>query len=284
MDYYGYTFRRLRVRKNLTLEYVSKGITSVSFLSKFERGDSDISISNIIGLLDRLNVTLSEFLFIHNGYQKKGFQQLLTLVKESYVKKNIKMLKKLMSDEINIYIKTGEIKHRINSYMIEAIILDLQKEEMNSDKIQFITEYLWTTELWSEYELTVYGNMIGVFKIETVILLSNEVFNKSDIYKGMVRIRNDMYGIFLNTIQLCIEKSRFKNAEYFIEKMKKSNIPEQFIFERLLLQLFEGVLLYKQGKKEGLELSRKSIQTLEEVGAENYFLIYSEYLNQIQNG
>ena len=45
----GYVFRNIRIDKNYSLKEVAEGILSVSFLSKFERGDQINKVVNFKG-------------------------------------------------------------------------------------------------------------------------------------------------------------------------------------------------------------------------------------------
>ena len=59
MEYFGDTFRLLRKERGFTLKTMSEGIISFSYLSKFEKGESDITLHNFIRLIERLNMTLN---------------------------------------------------------------------------------------------------------------------------------------------------------------------------------------------------------------------------------
>lgn len=63
MKDYGMSFRLLRKERGFTLKTMSEGIISYSYLSKFEKGESDITFRNFVLLIERLNMTLDEFLF-----------------------------------------------------------------------------------------------------------------------------------------------------------------------------------------------------------------------------
>ena len=56
----GALLKKIRLSKNLTLKELASDYLSVSFLSKFERGESDISLSRFFLLLDKLDVSIEE--------------------------------------------------------------------------------------------------------------------------------------------------------------------------------------------------------------------------------
>ncbi len=63
----GALFRQLRQDRNTTLQQVADAQCSVGFISKFERGERDISFTRIRHLLDRINVSLEEFMLLLNA-------------------------------------------------------------------------------------------------------------------------------------------------------------------------------------------------------------------------
>ncbi|MDT2598296.1 helix-turn-helix transcriptional regulator [Enterococcus hulanensis] len=57
-------FRELRKDRGLSLQDLTDEINSRSFISKFEKGDSKISFHRLEHLLERLNVSMEEFLYL----------------------------------------------------------------------------------------------------------------------------------------------------------------------------------------------------------------------------
>lgn len=62
----GKTLRKIRIGKNVRLTSLANSSLSKSQISRFERGESEISCIRLLNLLDQLNVSLDEFLIIHN--------------------------------------------------------------------------------------------------------------------------------------------------------------------------------------------------------------------------
>src|SRR5699024_10191772 len=95
MKNYGTTFRTFRQNKGYTLKQVATGIVSVSFLSKFERGDSDISFSTMGDLLDRIMVTFEEFYFFHNAGKSNVIEDFFNAAETAYVHRDLTTIDEL---------------------------------------------------------------------------------------------------------------------------------------------------------------------------------------------
>ena len=60
----GTLLRQIRKNKGLTLAQVADATISSSYLSKVERGQNDITVTKLLHLLERLETTPEEFLYI----------------------------------------------------------------------------------------------------------------------------------------------------------------------------------------------------------------------------
>ena len=95
----GTIFRELRLSKGMTLEEASKGIVSLPFLSKFERGEHEITSNKFIRLLSRLNISYREFELILGhleGYSQTAFLQQLST---ALVNNDLALLNQLYDDQ-----------------------------------------------------------------------------------------------------------------------------------------------------------------------------------------
>lgn len=59
----GEIVRNFRISRGLTLKEVCSENFSVAQLSKFERGDSEITFSKLLIILERMNISMEEFMF-----------------------------------------------------------------------------------------------------------------------------------------------------------------------------------------------------------------------------
>lgn len=128
MDNLGRIFRDIRIGKNYSLKQVSEGIMSTSFLSKFERGETEISLKRFYLLLDRLSLTLEEFSFISNDFRPSRLENLMSEVRKAYENNNVKLLLKLEKEENLKWEKYGVDNYRYNSIVIKALAIDLNKD------------------------------------------------------------------------------------------------------------------------------------------------------------
>lgn len=77
----GQLFRKLRKDRGLSLEQVADEMNSVSFISKFEKGNSNISMHRLERLLQNINVSFEEFLYLRELDNVPNLNQTLKVLR-----------------------------------------------------------------------------------------------------------------------------------------------------------------------------------------------------------
>lgn len=278
---YGQVLRRLREEKGYSLRQVSNGILSTSFLSKFERGESDISLTHFVKIVERMNISLDEFIFSANEYKPSELDNLISEIATAYQRNNITKLKNITKREYDRYEEFGFDAYLCNSIMAEANMLNLEKKRIDKKKSEFLATYLFKIELWGNYELVVYANSLTIFSPETVIALSKEVVKKTSMFKLVHKNFIQTLAILLNTIIVCLEQGLLNDALYFILTMENMNMAENLFYERTLLIFLRGIYEIKKGNVEpGKDLSQQAVSIMQAIGSEDLAISYDEYLQQ----
>lgn len=278
---YGQVLRRLREEKGYSLRQVSNGILSTSFLSKFERGESDISLSHFVNVIERMNVSLDEFIFSANEYKPSELDRLISGIAAAYQRNNLTKLRNIAKKEYEKYEQYELDAYLCNSIMAEAKLLDLEQKQIEKKKREYLANYLFNIELWGNYELVVYANSLTIFSPETVISLSKEVVKKTSMFKLVNKNFIQTLGILLNTIIVCLENDFLNDALYFILTMENTNMAENLFYERTLLLFLKGVYEMKKGNlEEGKELSFQAVSIMYAIGSDDLAISYEAYLEQ----
>ena len=99
----GITLRKVRKGKQISLCSVADEHLSKSQISRFERGESEISCIRLINVLDKLHVTLDEFLILHDDdyTNSESFANLVQYICKQYSSQSIDNIACLLSDTTN---------------------------------------------------------------------------------------------------------------------------------------------------------------------------------------
>lgn len=161
----GKTLRKIRKGKNISLDSIADEHLSKSQISRFERGESEISCIRLLNLLNKLKVSAEEFFALHNSQynDKETFESLVIFIRKQYTMKNFNNIKNLLSPKsifpINSFEKTM-IKSII--YSFDSLIKPTKNELLE------LTDYLFKVENWGYYEIILLGNCIRTIEYSTL--------------------------------------------------------------------------------------------------------------------
>lgn len=289
MGSYGSTFRTFRQNKGYTLKQVATGIVSVSFLSKFERGDSDISFSVMIELLDRMMVTYEEFYFLHQSGKSNAIEEFFNVAEEAYVHRDVTTIKQLKKQAFEQYQLTNHIPFHCNALLLEVYrsMIQLEHPDVQNEALQLLTDYLFDIEVWGYYELCLYNSTLFLLPSELVITFSTTVYEKSETMKKLPLLHKVLISILLNTVTYLTggQHPHFayeKESQTVLQMIEQSDIPEHDLHARLALNQAKGYFLIRLGKiSEGTEKIEQTISSYKQLGAHNLAQTSAHYLKII---
>ena len=73
MKDYGKLFKKFRESRGLVLKDIAKLGVSVSHISRFERENTDLTISKFMSALNAINMPIDEFMYAANDFQRDEF-------------------------------------------------------------------------------------------------------------------------------------------------------------------------------------------------------------------
>ena len=171
---YGQVYKSLRKNKNKTLEDVANENISKSFLSKFERGKSDISFSRMTYILKAINVSLSEFQHLmEEGKDLDDIETYLIEISTFYYLKDIKALRKNVDEEKKKYKITGKVEYLHKYILALAFICDIEQKKLPEKENEILSNYLFDIEYWGKYEFVLLSNTISVINLNTATILAD---------------------------------------------------------------------------------------------------------------
>ena len=158
MEQFGPMIRELRLSKGMTLNELAKDIVSVPFLSKYERGGSDISVAHFFQLMDRLNVRFSEFEVANLVSEQEKQDAFLEKYSYAVNNDNVILLHQLLADEKQYYQQSANIRHLHNQIILKQYINNMTHLPYNQEDSKVIKDYLMKVEDWHLYNIVLFGN------------------------------------------------------------------------------------------------------------------------------
>lgn len=292
---YGETLRIIRQQKGLTLKKLAENICSVSFLSKFERGDSDITLVLMTRLLEKLMMSFDEFLYIHHDYQPDQLEQFFKEARTAYLNRDAVQLKKLKNTALKKWKQYGVETYHFNALLLEVYesIIDsnYKVEGLKKYDISLLSDYLFRVEVWGHYELSLYNGTLFLLEADMVILLSRTAYEKSARFKDFKKVNEAITAMLFNTIIFLLGPVNRFHEEFNFQKefieffsyLEDIATTEKNLMERVHLLELKGHHDIRTGnKEEGIVKVKKAIQLLNDLNSAKLATNIEQYLLQIK--
>lgn len=276
----GITLRKVRKGKQISLCSVADEHLSKSQISRFERGESEISCIRLINILDKLHITLDEFLILHNeDYTNvELFANLVQYIRKQYSSHNIKNIAALLSDSSHYTLNSFE------KTMIKSILHTMDSSIIPSNKeLLQLTDYLFKVEKWGYYEITLLGNCVRTINYNSYFLLTKEMLNNyiySSLNKTNKRIVTQLA---INCLILSVDKEEFSNCTCLITEIKALLDNELNFYEQTVFLYATGYFEFKRHLDSGIEKMKQAIQVLDILGEDKLKLHYTSHFDKLVN-
>ena len=276
----GITLRKVRKGKQISLCSVADEHLSKSQISRFERGESEISCIRLINILDKLHITLDEFLILHDeDYTKtESFANLVQYIRIQYSSQNINNIACLLSNTSNYNLNS------IEKTMVKSILhtMDSTITPSNEELLQ-LTDYLFKVEKWGYYEIILLGNCVRSINYNSYFLLTKEMLNNY-IYTSLNKTNKRIVTqLAINCFILSIDKEEYSNCSYLIDKIKELLDNELNFYEQTVFLYATGYYEFKCQSGTGIKKMKQAIQVFEILGEDKLKLHYTEHFDKLVN-
>ena len=276
----GITLRKVRKGKQISLCSVADEHLSKSQISRFERGESEISCIRLINILDKLHISLDEFLVLHDEdyTNTELFANLVQYIRKQYSSQNIKNIAALLSDSSHYTLNSFE------KTMIKSILHTMDSSIIPSNKeLLQLTDYLFKVEKWGYYEITLLGNCVRTINYNSYFLLTKEMLNNyiySSLNKTNKRIVTQLA---INCLILSVDKEEFSNCTCLITEIKALLDNELNFYEQTVFLYATGYFEFKRHSDSGIEKMKQAIQVLDILGEDKLKLHYTSHFDKLLN-
>ena len=156
----GISYRDLRRERGLTLmDVTTTGEISYSQLSKFERGETSITIHHLVKLVHNLGISFAEFMTAIEEYNSP-YKFYIEEIDNAYKKADIDALNAIAQTQENLYGETNQILFKYNAIMTKLLLNDLTEVEIPEADKHLISEYILKCSIWTSYEVILLGNSL----------------------------------------------------------------------------------------------------------------------------
>lgn len=281
----GEIISELRINKGLSQAELAAGILSKAQLSKAENNLTTLSADKFIALLNKMNVDLAEFSKMLEEDEHSHWISLLKDITSSVVNNNVQQAKLVEQRALDYYTEQPTTTNRLQLIMVSMMILQINNNPdyllpQKSD-INYLTDYLFTVDEWTNFELLLYGNTMSVLPLEMVNQISRELIAHTDQAHQTFEDFQLVFALLYTTVILNLKNDNLKNANKIVHIMKSAKVDEQMLSIRFYIHLAAALTnYYDDSTQVNKDRVLAVLNTLRILGSDK---IYLTFLDQINN-
>ena len=286
MQNLGEVFKELRKSRNVSLQEATGGEFTYSMLSKFERGEADLSSMKLITALDNIHSDLNEFMYLVRGFSQKQILAFQENLWELYDREGIDSLQSLYEETTKKYRSSAKTSYLLQMIRIKSLLVFFDSEIRATDEeLTFLYDYFFTIDLWGNYELELFSTISTLFPLPLYFKYSREMLQKTDLLGSLPSNKVAIDTILINGLFKAIEEKDKLKADYFVFQIEKRELPESQAYLKIIYMIAKGYYdTIFNVKNKGLEKIQRGIailQDLEYVDGARYYENY--FANQLSN-
>ncbi|WP_429948339.1 helix-turn-helix domain-containing protein [Enterococcus sp. AZ101] len=244
--HFGQTIKQIRLSRSLSQEELCQGIMSRSNLSRFENQRFIPSFDKVLKLLERLTVTLDEFMYINRDFLPSRYEHYYLKLIQAENYKNKSML-------LEVTKQISENKQESTEFYELFLLSQLALLENGltagltvEDVALYIRPRLFDLENWLFFDFRCLNNFLNIFEIEEAVFLYDRAIKEFSKYDGFTKENNVKIHLSLNMGQRMMDARQPEKAVSYFEKAKQYANQKNKLYQEILSDLFiEKILLEK---------------------------------------
>lgn len=310
----GEIFRQLRKDRGLSLQDVADEVNSVSFISKFEKGASQISFYRLEHLLERINVSFEEFLYLRIPDADSNMYDYLSDQPFFMTGKFIFYLNQIFkyNDEAN---QSHNFKEAINQMeslkkellgetrdekflklLCQLLTLNYQLNERDQEQPRDIkkffatlqelsapvVKYLYNVENWGVFEVLLFRFFQFSFPVETVHQLLRTAVSRIEKEAGVQLMQRMKFELLFGTCATFINFRKLSWAKEVLVETEKLLHDQSDLSNSTKLLFYQGWVKIMSGAiDEGKQNCQQAISIFRILKQPSMQRMYEELLQGI---
>lgn len=285
----GATLKKIRENKGYTQKEISDDTMARSTYTKFERNDITPTLSKYMAILDHMDMSHEEFIYILNEYELGEKENLLYLFKQ--VEKNPS------SELIDEIIEKGEklVENRYDQLTLDILNacrgykIILEDQDLAKAKVyaQKVWDRLEALDNWYLAEMHILNSILYLFDSETAVSLTNRALSNLEGYTHLEEAASLKINFLLHLTNLLMLDKHYEQALFYAKQMEaaSANTEHPIMWATALIR--KEVCMRKLGDTAELGLIEKATRVFDsldkpaltewaEKDPENFYNLYAK--------
>ena len=262
--HFGETLRKIRKNRCLTQKDLCQGIMKQGTYSRIENGQLEISAELLPLIVERLNMSLNEFLYIHQNYTSTPRQQLIqeylniVLTVPSELARNKRKVEQYLA-------KHQDPDMELLLYSYNAMIALSENDYTN---MRHFSEKVWAKlqklDQWYINDLELLNAIIIYFPLDTAKEITKTAIARINAYNSYEKDLTYLKIYFqVNLTALFLEENKFTNCLQLLNSLHE--VSKKHLTYQILAVVLERKIICKHFLHQSYEDDLHNLHMLEQL-------------------
>lgn len=286
----GSTLKKIRENKGYTQKEISDHTMARSTYTKFENDDITPTLSKYLAILDHMDMSHEEFIYLLNDFELGQKETILYLFKQLDKNPTLELVYEI--------IEKGEtlVKERYDQLILDilnacrgyAVLFEEQNLAKAKDYAQEVWNRMETLDKWYLAELHIINSILYLFDSDTAALLTERALESLTHYQHLDEVKNLKISFLLHLTNLLMMDQKYEQALFYIKQMETESARMDYAVMLATALVRKEVCMKKIGdtSESGLidravhifdSLNKQNLKELVLKDPENFLNLYSNY-------
>ncbi|MCW6662358.1 hypothetical protein NHG23_00475 [Aerococcaceae bacterium NML190073] len=257
----GQTISKIRQNKNVTIKELCGDRLSRSAYTRFVNGETETSIQNFLHMLDILNVSFHEIMFLYPVESNQYYNRCMAKISKYTAENDIAGLKSLQK-ECALFSEHNKDKYYHLSLICQARISRLQESTINQSIIDYFMNYLNSVETWMHYEIILFNATLFIYSPEYLDAVMNRLLDSLKQYENYLPHLKYMLRLLQNLFNVHLFNKDIPRLNKIFKILSSIHISNDFMNYKLNFTFYKGCfLLAVHNNQTGHDIIEKCIET-----------------------
>ncbi|WP_407370273.1 helix-turn-helix domain-containing protein [Carnobacterium sp.] len=293
----GSTLKKIRENKGYTQKEISDHMMARSTYTKFENDDITPTLSKYLSILDHMDMSHEEFIYLLNDFELGQKETILYLFKQLEKNPTLELVYEIIEKGETLVQKrydqlTLDILNVCRGY---AVLLEEHDLAKAKNYAQEVWDRMENLDKWYLAELHIINSILYLFDSDTAALLTERALETLTQYHHLEEATNLKISFLLHLTNLLMMDQKYEKALFYIKQMETESAKMDYAVMLATALIRKEVCMKKIGDTSATGLIERAIRifdslnkhTLKELvikDPENFLNLYSNYpVKEIQS-
>ncbi|WP_412989657.1 helix-turn-helix domain-containing protein [Pediococcus siamensis] len=242
---HGDLIKKLRKERQLSQAQLAAGISSRTTLSTFENNHSRVSSDILFAYLERMNISIQEYLFYFNGNTATEKERITQYFYDNVVKRTDQEIMKRIHQYRTRYKNSNDFYFCCLSIELKLFLNHKHQHAVFdvAEDVALVKRYLERVQQWGHFEMALFSNCLYIFSSTyirgtfAVLLKRTQIISEIDTYQ------NDLAVFLNNCIILAFERRQLTDVRFFTRELcKRSAQTPRKAYDRMMGTFYSELL------------------------------------------